>query len=246
METEPDGNERESCIDASEYEDNLILFVIRLVQLQAKRHYQQYKPPVAKIDWNEDETAITDVQIVNTDVDEELFISYLAIVRQFWANSDALNVHRIKSILLYAARLLNDSALRDRVKDRDRKFREKWNNCSYSFGYEEGKPVVVLSQYELVNFWFNTVYFHTDPRHLGVAVPLLQSNTFKEWSRWQFEIYLCDFVRYAQELGSEVLNILWKGIFPKGKLHQALELIVPHEIAQKRRRQEAKHVEEEA
>jgi len=74
-------------------------------------------------------------------VDSELFVSYLAVVRQFWANNDALNVHRIKSILIHAARLLNDSALGERVKELDRKFREKWNNCSYSFGYLGGTAI---------------------------------------------------------------------------------------------------------
>jgi hypothetical protein len=245
MQAEED-KQPENRIDASDYEDTLALFMIRLLQLQEKRHYQQYKPPKPKIHWNEGETVITDIEIVETDVDSELFVSYLAIVRQFWANNDALNVHRIKGILLYVARLQNDSELRDRLKERDRQFRDKWNNCSYTFAYEEGKPVVAFSQYELVNFWFNTVYFHTDPHNLGVAVPLLQSDSFKKWSRWQFEVYLCDFVRYAQELGREVLKVLWKGVLPIGKLHRLLEMFVPFEIAEERRRRsKSKTVEPE-
>lgn len=85
-------------VDATTFEDTLILFVLRLLQLQTKQYYKQYKPPEVRVEWNADETAITRIEVVETNVDEELFVSYLAIVRQFWANNDALNLHRVKGI----------------------------------------------------------------------------------------------------------------------------------------------------
>jgi len=219
----------EEHVDASNYEDTLILFVLRLIQLQKKQYYTKYKPPEVKVEWNEDET-VSSIEIVETDVDEELFVSYLSIVRQFWANNDALSVHRIKGILLCAARILKDTARRDRIKTLDRQFRARWNNSTHIYSDSSGKEVAKLSQHQLVSFWFNTVYFHTEPSNLDVAVPLLQSETFSKWSRGQFEIYLHNFVGHAQALGREAIALLWKGVFPPGKLHRLLEIYVPLEM----------------
>ena len=224
-------------IDASTYEDSLILFVVRLLQLQVKRHYQRYKPPETKFDLNEDETAITNAGIVEVDVDEEHFVSYLSVVRQFWAKNDALGVHRIKRILLYTSRLLGDTELRQRVKEVDLSFRTRWNKCYYNYCRAEGEPVMCFSQHELANFWFNTIYFHTDLTKLDRAVPLFTTDTFRKWSRSQFEVYLYHFVRYAQTLGREATGILWKGVLPPGKLHGLLEMYVPLEIITAEERQ---------
>lgn len=229
----------EQQIDVSDYEDTLILFVMRLLQLQTKQYYRRYKPPEVRVQWNGEETAIRNIEIVETDVDEELFVSYLSVVRQFWANNDALSVHRIKGILLYAARLLKDAARRDRIKALDRDFRARWNKGVHVYSDSSGNELVRLSQHELVSFWFNTVYFHTEPRNLGIAVPLLQSGAFTKWSRVQFEIYLHNFVGHVQALGREAISVLWKGLFPPGKLHRLLEMYVPLETYIEERRRES-------
>ena len=225
-----DPNDAGSRVDASHYEDALILFVIRLLQLQGKRYYREWKLPNIRIDWNEDETVITSIGITETAGDEEFFVSYLSVVRQFWAKNDALNVHRIKGILLWAARLLQDADLRDRIKKADKEFRDRWNKVEHIYCDGHGKELLKLSQHELAAFWFNTVYFHTEPGNLDIAVPLLQSDGFRTWSRRQFQAYLYHLVRYAQQLGSEVVKILWKGVFPKGKLHHLLEMYVPLDL----------------
>lgn len=238
MDTPSDHSNLEAKIDASDYEDTLILFIIRLLDLQSKRYYREYKPPEPKIHWNEDETSITKVEIIETNVDSEYFISYLSVVRQFWANNDALNIHRIKGILLDAARRLQDSDLKERVKRLDKAFRERWNNGRYTYCDHTGNELVSFSHHELVNFWFNTVYFHTVPSDLEKAVPLFEWDGLRKWSRSSFEVYLHDLVRYVEDIGSEIMKILWKGCFPKGKLHRLLEMYVPLStyIEERRRR----------
>lgn len=111
----------------------------------------------------------------------------------------------------------------------DRGFRERWNNCTHRYCESSGTVLVELSQHELANFWFNTVYFHTSLGNLDVAVPLLTSDGFSKWSRGQFEVYLHALTDFAFALGREATTLLWAGILPPGKLHRLLELYVPLE-----------------
>jgi hypothetical protein len=211
-------------VDACNYEDTLILFILRLLQLQRK-HYK-YKPWDFKIEW-EDDSIIKSMEMDIPEADEEYLISYLSVVRQFWATNDALRVYRIKGILLYVARLMNDTEMIARIRGMDREFKLA-SRCKYGFCFGDEKTLT-LSLDELANFWFNTVYFHTDPNDLDVASTLIMNDLFRKWSHSHFEGYLQRLVEYARALGREALKILWKGQLPKGKLHQLLETFVPLE-----------------
>jgi hypothetical protein len=218
----------EDRVDARGYEDALILFVIRLIQLQGKRFHLEYKPPVPKIEFNDDDS-IKSIEVEMTNVDTEFFVSYLSIVRQFWSQNDLVAVNRIRQILLHAAHLQDDSDLRDRIKSRDRAFRERWSNMQYTYRHSKGKFSVTFSQDELLKFWFNTVYFHTDLANLKIAVTLFQLDGAQDFSRGHFQNYLHHFVKYVQDYGADVYKILWKGLFPPGKLHDLLKMYVPLE-----------------
>ena len=228
-------------VEASNYEDTLILFVVRLLQVQGKRYEREYKPWNIKIEW-EDDSTIKSMEMDVPEVDEEYLISYLSIVRQFWAKNDALCVHRIKGILLYVARLMNDAEMIDRIRGMDREFRFS-SRCEYGFHSGADEKEVTLSLDELAKFWFNTVYFHTDPSSLDVASTLILNDAFRKWSRSHFESYLHRLVEFARALGREALKILWKGQLPEGKLHQLLKMYVPLEtyIAEQAARQHTSH-----
>jgi hypothetical protein len=79
-----------------------------------------------------------------------------------------------------------------------------------------------LSNEEMVNFWLNTFYFHTDLRRLRTSELILNHGFTRECARQQLEGYLDRFLRYSRQLGVEALGVLWKGIFPKGSLHYLL------------------------
>lgn len=214
-------------IDASNYEDTLILFILRLLQLQQKRYEREYRPWDIKIEW-EDDSTIKSMNIDTPEVGEEYLISYLSIVRQFWAQNDAICVHRIKGILLYVARLMNDVEMKVRMQGMDREFKLS-SRCEYSFCYGAGEKTLTFSLNALANFWFNTVYFHTDPNKLDAASMLIMNDFFRKWSRSHFEGYLQRLVEFARALGREALKILWNSQLPEGKLHQLLEVFVPLE-----------------
>jgi hypothetical protein len=214
-------------VDARDYEDTLILFILRLLQLQGKRYEKEYKPWDFKIEW-EDDSTIKSIELDTPEVDEEYLISYLSVVRQFWAPKDALCLHHIKGILLYVARSMNDDEMTARIRNMDREFRMS-SRCEYGFSFGNDEKTLTLSLDALVRFWFNTVYFHTDPSNLDVASTLIMNEAFRKWSRSHFEGYLQRLVEFARALGRETLKILWKGQLPEGKLHQLLEMFVPLE-----------------
>jgi hypothetical protein len=212
-------------IDTTRYEDSLILFMIRLMQLQAKRHHKEYRPPEVKMDWDGD--FLKSAELIEPNVDPDAFISYLSLVRQFWLNDDAVSIHRIRGILRHAARISHDDALEARIKERERKFRQG-SHCSYVFCDGDDAVLVDQTQDDLVNFWFHTAYFHTKLDTLDTAIKLIQTDALNRSRRW-FEVVVHAFVEYVQEYAKDVLTILWKGLFPPGQLHQLLKMYVPLE-----------------
>jgi hypothetical protein len=123
---------------------------------------------------------------------------------------------------------MNDAEMEARIRGMDREFRLA-SRCEYSFCYGADEKTLTLSLNALANFWFNTVYFHTDPSNLDVASTLIMNDLFRKWSRSHFEGYLQRLVEFARALGREALKILWNGQLPEGKLHQLLVVFVPLE-----------------
>ena len=201
-------------------EDSLIVFVIRLMQLRGKRY--RWSSPVqtlsVDLEGKGKPVSLSTIRFGTPDTDE--LVSYLSVVRQFWLQKEPTYHNNIAGILFNAACLLADTEMQQRLKGLRDGFKEQ-SSCSYSF--TRGEKTVRLSNEEMVNFWFNTFYFHTDLNRLREAELILSHDFTREFARQHFEGYLDRFVTYSRQLGIEALGVLWKGIFPKGSLHYLLD-----------------------
>jgi hypothetical protein len=144
-------------------------------------------------------------------------VSHLAVVRQFWLQSEPINHSNVASILLNAARVRADIETRERIRALGKSFKREFRAGSFTF--TEGDASVQLSSEQLVNFWLNTYYFHTDLDQLRDARVVMSSDFMREFARQQFTGLLDCFLRYVTRLGFEALEVLWAGTLPEGTLH---------------------------
>ena len=202
--------------DMRKDEDILIVFVIRLLQLCHKRYRWSSAVNTTSIELEEGKTiSLSTVRFGTPDSDER--VSHLAVVRQFWLKSEPINHSKVASILLNIARLRADTETRERIKALSKSFKREFRAGSFSF--IQGDTSVQLSCEQLVNFWLNTFYFHTDFDHLRDACEIMGNDFMRDFARQQFTGLLDCFLRYVNRLGLEALEVLWAGILPEGSLY---------------------------
>lgn len=202
--------------DMKNDEDTLIVFVLRLVQLCQKRY--RWSSPVNTTSIELEEGKAVSLSTIRFGIpDSDELVSHLAVIRQFWLQSEPINHSNVTSILLNIARLRADVETRERIKALRQSFKREF--YAGSFKFVQGDTSVELSSEELVNFWLNTFYFHTDFDHLRAARVIIGSDFTRDFARQQFTWHLNCFLRYVNRLGLEALEVLWTGIPPEGSLH---------------------------
>lgn len=205
--------------DMKNDEDTLIVFVLRLLQLTQKRYRWRSVVDKAEIQLDDGEKiAISAVSFGTPDSDE--LVSHLSVVRQFWLQSEPTNHSNVASILLNIARIRADLETRERIKALRASFKKEF--YAGSFKFVQGSKSVELSSQDLVNFWLNTYYFHTDFDQLEAAQVILGSEFMRDFARQQFTWHLKCFLGYVNQLGLEALDVLWTGVLPPGRLHDLL------------------------
>ncbi|HEX4231372.1 MAG TPA: hypothetical protein VHZ07_22065 [Bryobacteraceae bacterium] len=213
-------NEKAEMLD---YEDTLIVFVIRLLQLKGMKYRR--KSALSEL-------RIEDVSITSIDFgaasDPDQLVRFLSVVRQFWMPKEAIHVAKIAHILIGIAQKLPDTEMEERVKKLGRLFRDQ-NKSSYSLAFPE--HTVNFSIDRLVDFWLNTYYFHTDLKQLETAASIMNNDFIRQFTLRHVESYLEDFIGYVGRLGNEALSIMWKNVLPEGKLHYLLISHTYEEIA---------------
>ena len=159
--------------DMKNDEDTLIVFVLRLVQLCQKRY--RWSSPVNTTSIELEEGKAVSLSTIRFGIpDSDELVSHLAVVRQFWLQSEPINHSNVTSILLNIARLRADVETRERIKALRQSFKREF--YAGSFKFVQGDTSVELSSEELVNFWLNTFYFHTDFDHLRAARVIIGSD----------------------------------------------------------------------
>lgn len=205
----------------------LILFVIRLLQLKGKRY--RWRPAVSEHTLDVGEGQVLSLHAIRFGTpDSDELVSYLSVVRQFWLRKEPLHYRNIAAILINVSLILGDAEMEKRIRTIGRAFKDKFSGCTYSF--TRGVEKVTFSIEELVDFWLNTYYFHTDVKRLPAARIILGDDFMRDFSRQHFEGYLDGFLAYSRQLGVEALGILWKGILPEGTLHYLLNQHAYEEI----------------
>lgn len=185
--------------------DRLILFIMRMQELREKKYYQLYDFEALRRTERRDQP-LPDL------VDEEYLISYLALVRQFFFDSEPIsraNVHRVLEAL---AKERSDIHLLNHLESLNGDFQ----SVSVQLHWPDHMKQPDYTDVELFNLFFHTSYFHTDTDYFNFH--FRQPKEVVLNARLALEVFTHRFVKLLEGYENLVNNILSRGLLPKGKL----------------------------
>jgi hypothetical protein len=201
--------------------DRLVLFSLRMQELRQKKYYQLYDFEALRRTERRD-------QPLPALVDEEYLISYLALVRQFFFDSEPIsraNVHRVLETL---AKEQSDVHLLNHLE----RLTGEFHSVSIQLHWPDHMKQADCTDVELFNLFFHNSYFHTDADYFNFH--LRQPKEAVLNARFALEVFTHRFVMLLQGYENLVNNVLSRGLLPQGKL--GFEMVFLPELSTPERR----------
>jgi len=188
--------------DLKQRSDVLILFLLRLQELEEREYHKRFTCSISKADGG--------YVITSDEVEEEYLISYLAVVRQFLLHKECICLKNIRQIL-YDLR----SKLPSGIKAQLDGLQAKWEKWMVGVRFQFTESSVDLKNWELLDLWLHHRYFHADLKklHLFYAVPDHAEATCRQ----AMQTYVHAFVNHVLAHRALVVSVLSKGLLPPGQ-----------------------------
>lgn len=191
--------------DWTRYADYLALFVIRVQELKERRYYKFLES--CKIESHQDDDKIPLI-------DEEILISFLAVLRQFSLTKSCVKLEFVRSVCrkVAAKHLPNDWATQ--LESIERHYKKRNRKQFMIRGLTEDE--LLLKDEELLDVFLNAKYFHADERGYKIMYGLEERMVGA--LRREIQYYLHGFAGYVIAHQPLVYQIWSSGVLPSGQI----------------------------
>jgi len=183
--------------------DQLVLFLHRMTELSTKQYFGLFVQPIRS-------TTIIPLE----DLNEELFISFLAGFRHFHLSQSPVEMGRIHGVLRQGVKLMRVTALEHQMEEIKRTF-DKWPEMAAEVFTSENVPIMSFRNSKAVlDLFLNSRYFHLDTAGLPFffKVPQAQIVQLRNSFQWVINRYVVRLTAYVPI----ALKVLAASVFPPG------------------------------